>query len=79
MDGKVRTSRLTRYSFTASGTFTSPSTFDINVRNTEMVESVNIRATFFRGMLNLEAVGSIPENSVLTIRDISGVHFSSQN
>ena len=79
MDGKVRTSRLTRYNFTASGTFTSPSTFDINVRNTEMVESVNIRATFFRGMLNLEAVGSIPENSVLTIRDISGVHFSSQN
>ena len=79
MDGKVRTSRLTRYNFTASGTFTSPSTFDINVRNTEMIESVNIRATFFRGMLNLEAVGSIPENSVLTIRDISGVHFSSQS
>ena len=79
MDGKVRTSRLTRYSFTASGTFTSPSTFDINVRNTEMIESVNIRATFFRGMLNLEAVGSIPEINVLTIRDISGVHFSSQS
>lgn len=76
MDGRLRMSHLSRYDIAASGTFTSPTTFEMNVRNIEMTESVRIKATFFRGMLNLEAVGSIPEESFLTFRDTTGMHFS---
>lgn len=79
MDGKNRLSRLTRYEIAASGTFTSPSTFDILARNTETTESALIRCTFFRGMLNLEATGAIPEVNFLTVRDTAGMHFSSES
>ena len=79
MDGKYRISRLTRYDIAASGTWTSPSAFEISARNTEMTESVRIRCTFFRGMLNLEATGSLPEESALTRREVTGMHFCSED
>lgn len=78
MDGKNRFSKLTACTIAASGAFTSPSTFDLYVRNIETVEGVRIRATFFRDMLNLEAVGNIPELNTLTQRDVQSIHFSAQ-
>ncbi len=77
MDGRFRMSHLTRYDAAASGAFTSPSSFEILVRNPETIEPVRIRATFFRGMLNLEAIGCIPEENNMTLRDVSGMHFTS--
>lgn len=76
MDGRARTSKLTRYEFSASGRWLNPSTFEMEVRNTECAGCARIHATFFRGMLTLQAQSQIPEESSLTSRPCSGMHFT---
>lgn len=78
-DGNMRLSRLTTATVAATGTFLSPSTFEIDARNIETTASVRIHCTFFRGMLNLEATGTIPEESPLTFRTASGMHFTQED
>ena len=76
LDGRSRLSRLTRYEFTASGRWVNPGTFEMLIRNTECVSAAHVRATFFRGMLTLEAESQLPEESGLTHRATTGMHFT---